>query len=396
MGQIYYLDNNATTKVDPEVLKAMTPYFSEQYFNASSVYSSAQRVRQDIEAAREEVAKFINADPKEIIFTSGGTESDNYALKGIAYANIEKGKHIITSKIEHPAIIETCKYLAKNGWDITYLNVDKYGLIDVNELKKAIRKDTVLISIMYANNEIGTIEPVEEIGKIAAEAGVYFHTDAVQAAGKIPIDVKKINVDMLSLAGHKFHGPKGIGIFYLKKGVKIQSIIQGGHQENSKRPGTENVPAIIGIAKACAVATEHFKDKADLARIKDLRDRLEKGLLEKIPDIIVNGHPEKRVDNTLNICVKHIEGEAMLIHMDFEGICVSSGSACASGSLEPSHVLLALGLPHEIAHGSIRFSFSKFSTGEDVDKVLEVLPGIVEKLRKMSPMWNEIHKKKEL
>jgi cysteine desulfurase len=393
MAEIYYLDNNATTRTDPAVIEAMAPYFGEKYFNASSIYSSAQYVRKDIEAAREEAAKFINADPKEVIFTSGGTESDNFAIKGIAYANSDKGRHIITSKIEHPAVLETCRYLEKNGWEITYLNVDKYGMVSPDELKKAIRKDTVLISIMYANNEIGTIEPIEEIGAIAREAGIYFHTDAVQVAGKIPIDVKKLNVDMLSLAAHKFHGPKGIGLFYLKKGVRIHSISQGGHQERSKRSGTENVPAIIGMAKACEIAGEHLKDTAGMAEIKALRDALEKGLLEKIPDIIINGHPEKRIDNTLNVCVKHIEGEAMLIHLDFDGICVSSGSACASGSLEPSHVLLALGLPHEIAHGSIRFSFSKYNTAADVKKVLEVMPGIVAKLRKMSPMWNERDKK---
>ncbi len=389
MAKLYYLDNNATTKTDPEVLKAMEPYFTEKYFNASGVYSAAQEIRKDVEAAREEAAKFLNADPKEIIFTSGGTESDNMAIKGIAYANTDKGKHIITSKIEHPAILETCKYMEKHGWEVTYLGVDKYGLIDLQELKNAIRKDTVLISIMFANNEIGTIEPVAEIGAIAREAKVYFHTDAVQVPGKVAIDVKKMNIDMLSLSAHKFHGPKGVGIFYLKKGVRIHSITQGGHQESSKRSGTENVAGIIGMAKACTIAGEHLNDKNDMARIKGLRDRLEKGLFERIPEIIMNGHPEKRVDNTLNICVKYIEGEAMLIHMDFEGICVSSGSACASGSLDPSHVLLALGLPHETAHGSIRFSFSKYSTDEDVDKVFEVLPPAVEKLRKMSPMWNE-------
>jgi len=392
MAKIYYLDNNATTKMDSVVIEAMEPYFGERYFNASSIYSSAQEIRKDLEAAREEAAKFINADPREIIFTSGGTESDNFAIKGIAYANTDKGKHIITTKIEHPAILETCKYMAKKGWEITYLGVDKYGMISLEELKNSIKKETVLISVMYANNEIGTIEPVEEIGAIARAAGVYFHTDAVQVAGKIPIDVKKLNVDMLSLAAHKFHGPKGVRLFYLKKGVRIHSIAQGGHQEGSKRSGTENIPGIIGLAKACSLAAGHLNDSADMARIKGLRDRLEKGLFEKIPDIIMNGHPEKRIDNTLNVCVKHIEGEAMLIHMDFEGICVSSGSACASGSLDPSHVLLALGLPHEIAHGSIRFSFSKYNKDEDVDKVLEVLPGVVEKLRKMSPMWNERNK----
>jgi cysteine desulfurase len=393
MARIYYLDNNATTRTAPEVTEAMAPYFGEKYFNASSIYSSAQEIRKDLEAAREEAAKFINAEPKEIIFTSGGTESDNFAIKGIAYANTDKGKHIVTTKIEHPAILETCKYMAKKGWEITYLDVDKYGMINLDELKKAVKKETVLVSIMYANNEIGTIEPIEEAAAIAKAAGAYFHTDAVQAAGKMAIDVKKLNVDMLSLAAHKFHGPKGVGLFYLKKGVRIHSIAQGGHQEASRRSGTENIPGIIGLAKACELASVHLKDTADMARIKGLRDRLEKGLFEKIPEIIMNGHPEKRIDNTLNVCVKHIEGEAMLIHMDFEGICVSSGSACASGSLDPSHVLLALGLPHEIAHGSIRFSFSKYNGDEDVDKVLEVLPGVVEKLRKMSPMWNERNKK---
>jgi|ERR1035437_8728503 cysteine desulfurase len=392
MDKVYYLDNNATTKTDPEVVKAMLPYFSDNYFNPSGVYSAAQDARKDVENARATAAKFLNADPKEIIFTSGGTESDNMAVKGAAYANTDKGRHIITTKIEHHAIINTCKYLEKHGWEVTYLPVDKYGIVDMEELKKAIRKDTVLISVMFANNEIGTIQPIEEIGKIARENNVYFHTDAVQAAGKVKLDVKKLNVDMMSLSAHKFHGPKGVGIFYLKKGVRIHSLSQGGHHENNRRAGTENVPGIIGMAKACEIASAHLDDAPDMARIKALRDRLEKGIIEKIPEVIVNGHPDKRMDNTSNVSIRYIEGEGMLIHMDFEGICASSGSACTSGSLDPSHVLLAIGLDHGTAHGSIRFSLSKYTTDEDVNKVLEVLPPAVVKLRSMSPFWKEKNK----
>jgi cysteine desulfurase len=393
MDRIYYLDNNATTKTDENVVKAMAPYFSENYFNPSGVYSAAQDARRDVENARAQVASFINADPKEIIFTSGGTESDNMAIKGIAYANIDKGKHIITSKIEHHAVLNTCKFLEKSGWEVTYLSVDEFGIIDLEELKRSIRKDTVLISIMFANNETGTIEPIEEIGKIARENKVYFHTDAVQAAGKTVLDVKKMNIDMLSISAHKFHGPKGMGVFFLKKGVRMQSLTQGGHHENNKRAGTENVPGIIGTAKACEVAAEHLRDAADMARIKGLRDRLEKTLIEKIPEVKLNGHPEKRMDNTSNLSIKYIEGEGMLIHMDFEGICASSGSACTSGSLDPSHVLLAMGLDHGTAHGSIRFSLSKYTTDGDIDRVIEVLPPAVEKLRSMSPFWKEKNKK---
>ncbi len=392
MDKVYYLDNNATTKTDPEVVSAMMPYFSENYFNPSGVYSAAQEARKDVENARSAAAKFLNADPKEIIFTSGGTESDNMAIKGTAYANTDKGKHIITTKIEHHAIINTCKYLEKHGWEVTYLGVDKFGIVDIEELKRSIRKDTVLISVMYANNEIGTIQPIEEIGKIARENSVYFHTDAVQAAGKVLLDVKKLNVDMMSISGHKFHGPKGVGIFYLKKGVRIHSLTQGGHHEFNRRAGTENVPGIIGLAKACEIASAHLTDSADMARIKAMRDRLEKGIIERIPEVIVNGHPEKRMDNTSNVSIKYIEGEGMLIHMDFEGICASSGSACTSGSLDPSHVLLAIGLDHGTAHGSIRFSLSKYTTDEDVNKVLEVLPPAVVKLRSMSPFWKEKNK----
>jgi cysteine desulfurase len=390
MDRIYYLDNNATTRVDDDVLKAMLPYFSEKYANASGVYNFGQEARKEVEDARAKVADFIGADhPKEIIFTSGGTESDNMAIKGVAYANVDKGKHIITSAIEHHAVLNTCGFLEKQGFEVTYLPVDKYGLINIEDLKKAIRKDTILITIMFANNEIGTIQPVKEIGEVARANKIYFHTDAVQAAGKIPINVKDMNIDMLSISGHKFYGPKGVGVFYIRKGVKIQPMMLGGHHEFNKRAGTENVPAIVGIAKACDVAAEGFKHPEKGMKIKELRDSLEKGILEKIPEVIVNGHPEKRMDNTLNVSIKYIEGEGMLIHMDFEGICASSGSACTSGSLDPSHVLLAIGLDHGTAHGSIRFSFSKYSTQEDVDKVLQVLPPVVEKLRNMSPFWKE-------
>jgi cysteine desulfurase len=389
MGKLYYLDNNATTRVDPAVLEAMLPYFSERYANASGVYSFAQDVKKEMEDARTTVAKFINADPSEIVFNGGGSESDNTAIKGVAYANRDKGNHIITSQIEHHAVLNTCKYLEKNGFTVTYLPVDKYGLVDPADLKKAIKKETILASIMYANNEVGTIEPIKELAAIAREAKVYFHTDAVQVAGKVPIDVRGLGVDLLSLSAHKFYGPKGVGILYIKKGARLHSLIQGGHHEKNRRAGTENVPGIIGMAKAADLAMSEFESGESKKRIKALRDRLERGIVEKIPEIQVNGHPDKRMDNTLNVCVKYIEGESMLIHMDFEGICASSGSACTSGSLEPSHVLLAMGIPHEIAHGSIRFSFSRFSTDEDVEKVLEVLPPVAEKLRNMSPLWKE-------
>ncbi len=389
MGKLYYLDNNATTQTDPEVLAAMLPYFSEKYANASGVYSFAQEAKKDMEAARVVVAKFINADPAEIVFNGGGSESDNTAIKGAAFANKDKGNHIITSKIEHHAVLNACKYLEKHGFEITCLPVDKYGLVDPAELKKAMKKETILVSIMYANNEVGTIEPIKELAAIAREAKVIFHTDAVQAAGKVKMDVKDLGVDLLSLSAHKFYGPKGVGILYIKKGTRLHPLIQGGHHEKNRRAGTENVPGIIGMAKAAEMAMKDFEDGAAKKRIKGLRDTLERGIVGKIPEVQVNGHPELRMDNTLNVCVKFIEGESMLIHMDFEGICASSGSACTSGSLEPSHVLLAMGIPHETAHGSIRFSFSKYSTEEDVKKVLEVLPPVAEKLRNMSPLWKE-------
>ncbi|MCX8092731.1 MAG: cysteine desulfurase NifS [Candidatus Goldbacteria bacterium] len=384
-----YLDNAATTPVDPEVLKAMEPYYKEKFANPSGIYSFAQEIKRDIENAREKMAKFLNAEPSEIVFTSSGTESDNTAIKGIAFANQDKGKHIITSKIEHHAVLNTCKYLEQMGFSVTYLSVDRYGLVDPTDFKKAIRKDTVLASIMYANNEIGTIEPIKELAKIAKEHNIYFHTDAVQAAGKIALNVKELGVDLLSISAHKFYGPKGVGLLYIKKGTKIHSLLHGGHHEKNRRAGTENVAGIIGMAKAAEISMEFYKNPENILKIKKLRDMLERGILEKIPEVVVNGHPEKRMENILNICIKYIEGESILIHLDFEGICASSGSACTSGSLEPSHVLLALGLPHEIAHGSIRFSFGKFNTEDDVKEVLDVLPGIVEKLRNMSPFWKE-------
>ncbi|MCX8093842.1 MAG: aminotransferase class V-fold PLP-dependent enzyme, partial [Candidatus Goldbacteria bacterium] len=322
-----------------------------------------------------------------------GTESDNTAIKGIAFANQDKGKHIITSKIEHHAVLNTCKYLEQMGFSVTYLPVDRYGFVDPTDFKKAIKKDTILASIMYANNEIGTIEPIKELTKIAKEHNIYFHTDAVQAAGKIALNVKELGVDLLSISAHKFYGPKGVGLLYIKKGTKIHSLLHGGHHEKNRRAGTENVAGIIGMAKAAEISMGFYKNPENIIKIKRLRDMLEKGILEKIPEVIVNGHPEKRMENILNICIKYIEGESILIHLDFEGICASSGSACTSGSLEPSHVLLALGLPHEIAHGSIRFSFGKFNTEDDVKKVLDVLPSIVEKLRNMSPFWKEKVKK---
>lgn len=389
MQQYVYLDNAATTQVDPEVFKAMEIYYKEKFANPSGIYSFAQFIKKDIEEARETMAKFINANASEIVFTGGGSESDNTAIKGVAFANQERGRHIITSKIEHHAVLNTCKYLEQLGFSVTYLPVDKYGLVDPSDLKKAIKKDTILASIMYANNEIGTIEPIKELARIAKENNVYFHTDAVQAAGKIKLDVKELGVDLLSISAHKFYGPKGVGLLYIKKGTKIHPLIHGGHHEKNRRAGTENVAGIIGMAKAAEIAMDFLKNPENGLKIKKLRDMLEDGIIKNIPEVIVNGHPEKRMDNILNICIKYIEGESILIHLDFEGICASSGSACTSGSLEPSHVLLALGLPHEIAHGSIRFSFGKFNTEEDVKKVIDVLPKIVEKLRNMSPFWKE-------
>ncbi|OYD16801.1 cysteine desulfurase NifS [candidate division WOR-3 bacterium JGI_Cruoil_03_51_56] len=387
MEKFIYLDHNATTPTDPRVVAAMKPYFSEWYGNPSSVYKFAQKAQKAKELARSKVAKILNTKPEEIVFTSGGTEADNFAIKGVAYANKEKGNHIITSKIEHHAVLNTCKWLEKQGFNVTYIGVDKYGIVDLDELKDAITDKTILITVMHANNEVGTIEPIPEIAKLAKEKNVYFHTDAVQAVGKIPTDVNELGVDLLSLSGHKFYGPKGVGALFIRKRTKIDGLLHGGRHERNRRAGTENVPGIVGLGKTCEIAMEEREEEAK--RLRALRDRLEKGIAENIEDVVINGHPGKRLAGTLNICIKYVEGESMLLNLDYEGIAASSGSACTSGSLEPSHVLLALGIPPEVAHGSLRFSLGRDNTDEDIDRVIEVLPPIVKKLRAMSPFGKD-------
>jgi cysteine desulfurase len=387
MEGIHYLDSNATTPLDPLVREAMAPYLAGRFANPSAIYRFAHEVKEGVEEAREHVARLINADPVEIFFTSGGTEADNAAVKGVAYALREQGRHIITSQIEHPAVLNSCEYLEGFGFDITYLPVDKYGMVDPETLTRAMRDDTILISIMYANNEIGTIEPIDEVARIAHEHAIYVHTDAVQATGKIPLDVKVMAVDLLSLSAHKMYGPKGIGALYVRRGVKIDPLVHGGHHERNRRAGTENIPGIIGLGKAAEIALDEMAENE--RRIRSLRDKLERGILERIPEVIVNGHPEKRLYNTLSVCLKGIEGESILLSLDFEGVLASSGSACSAGSSDPSHVLVAIGLTPEVAHGSLRLSLNKFNTEEDVDTVLEVLPRIAERLRRMSPFWGE-------
>ena len=382
-----YFDNAATTRIDDKVLESMLPYLKESYGNASAIYKIGKESHKAIDEVRDFVAKTFNCSKDEIYFTSGGSESDNTALKGIAYANKDKGKHIITSKIEHPAILETCKSLSKDGFDITYLNVDENGIIDLEELKNSIREDTILISIMFANNEIGTIEPIKEIGNIAHEHGIIFHTDAVQAVGTIKIDVEKLNIDSLSASAHKFHGPKGIGFLYMKKGIKFNPLINGGHQEKNKRAGTENVASIVGLGEALKISYETLEEKNK--KIKELRDYYFKEIEKKIPYIKINGDLKKRLPGNANISFRFIEGEGLLLNLDNKGICASSGSACTSGSLDPSHVLLAIGLPHEIAHGSLRISIGKYNTKEEVDYLIESLVEIVERLRNMSPLYEE-------
>jgi cysteine desulfurase len=379
-----YLDHAATTPVHPEVAKAMLPYFTEAFGNPSSIYSYGQEARGAIEEARIKVAELIGARPEEITFTSGGTEANNFALKGVAYANESKGNHIITTAIEHHAVLEPCKFLEKRGFTITYLPVDKYGLVDPDDVKKAITAKTILISVMHANNEVGTIEPVAEIGEIAREAGVYFHTDAVQTAGHVPVNVDELKVDLLSISAHKFYGPKGIGALYVRKGTKLVPFMHGGQQEKRRRAGTENVPGIVGLGKAAELAGQEMDKEAK--RQAYLRDKLIGGLMEKIEHLHLNGHPRKRLPNNINISVDFVEGESMLLNLDLEGICASTGSACSSASLEPSHVLLALGVPPEQAHGSLRFTLGRENTEADVERVLEVLPRIVGKLRAMSPL----------
>ncbi len=383
MGRIY-LDYAATTPTHPEVVKAMSPYFTEAFGNPSSIHSYGQEAKGAIEEARVKIASLISARGGEIVFTSGGTEADNFAIKGVAFANESRGNHIITSSIEHPAVIETCKFLEKRGFRVTYLPVDEYGLVDLDDVRKAITDKTILVSVMHANNEMGTIEPIAEIDKIAKEAGVYFHTDAVQAVGHIPVDVKELGVDLLSMSAHKLCGPKGVGALYIRKGTKLISFMHGGEQERRRRASTENVPGIVGFGKAAELAQQEMSEEAE--RLTYLRDRLVKGLLERIDHTRLNGHPIMRLPNNVNVSVDFVEGESMLLNLDLEGICASTGSACSSSSLEPSHILLAIGLSHEQAHGSLRFSLGKWTTEEEIERVLDVLPSIVVKLRAMSPL----------
>ena len=380
-----YFDNAATTKLDDEVLKEMLPYLKDNYGNPSSIYKLGREARKAIEDSREKIAKVLNCKANEIYFTAGGSESYNTAIKGIAKANKKRGNHIITSKIEHPAVLETCKQLEKEGFEITYISVDEKGIVDLEELKKSIKPTTILITIMFANNEIGTIQPIEEIGKIAKGNNIYFHTDSVQAVGSIKIDVQKLNIDSLSLSGHKFYGPKGVGALYVKTGVPFEKFISGGHQERNKRAGTENVAGIVGIGKAIELAYENLDEYNK--KIKELRDYYVKQVEEKIPYIKINGDMEKRLPGNSNISFRFIEGEGLLLNLDLKGICASSGSACTSGSLDPSHVLLAIGLPHEIAHGSLRVSIGKYNTKEEIDYLIENLMEIVTRLREMSPLW---------
>lgn len=375
-----YLDHSATTPTDPRVAEAMRPYLEGQYGNPSSIYRAGQDARVAVEQAREKVAALIGAKPKEIIFTGGGTESDNSAIKGLA---LKKGQgHLVTTAIEHPAVLNVVKWLEKQGFSATYLPVGSDGVVDPDEVKKSLKPDTILISMMHANNEVGTIQPLEAVAAMAGERDIPFHTDAVQTVGKVPIDVGKMGVSLLSLSGHKFYGPKGIGVLYIRRGVRLEPCIHGGHQEWGKRGGTENVPGIVGIGKAAEIAMEEMED--DEARVRVLRDRLETGLAERIEDLQFNGHREKRLSAVSNVCVKYVEGEAMLLRLDYHGIAASSGSACTSGTLEPSHVLLAMGITAEVAHSSLRFSLGKGNTGEQIEEVLEVLPPIVKKLRAMS------------
>ena len=387
MSRLIYLDNAATTRVNEEVLQEMLPYFRENYSNPSAIYSFAAEGSKALDQAREQAAALIGAKREEIYFTAGGSESDNWALKATAEAYKDKGRHIITSKIEHHAILHTCEYLEKNGYEITYINVDENGQILLDELEDAIRPDTILISVMAANNEIGTIQPIAQIGKLAHEKGVLFHTDAVQAYGHIPLDVGEMNIDMLSASGHKLGGPKGVGIMYIRKGLKLRSFIHGGAQERRRRAGTSNVPGIVGFGKAAQLASQSMKQRSE--KEVALRDHLIKRVLEEIPYSRLNGDKTNRLPNNANFCFRFIEGESMLILLDQLGVCASSGSACTSGSLDPSHVLLAIGLPHEIAHGSLRLTLSDETTLEEIDFVVDELKKIIERLRSMSPLYED-------
>ena len=390
--QIIYFDHAATTYVKPEVFEAMKPYFTQEYGNPSSIYSIGRSNKRALENARISVAKAIGAaEPTEIYFTGSGSESDNWAIKGAALSLQKKGKHIITSSIEHPAVLETCEYLQKKqGYEISHIKVDNEGLINPDDVEKAIRPDTVLVTIMMANNEIGTIQPIKEISQVCKKHGVLFHTDAVQAAGNIPIDVKDLGVDLLSVSGHKFYAPKGTGMLYIRKGVRIEPLIHGGHQERNRRAGTENIPGIVGFAKGLELANDNME--AHYEKLKNLRDRALKGITKRIPHIKVNGSMESRLPGNLNVSFRFVEGESVLLMLDMKGIKASSGSACTSGSLDPSHVLLAIGLPHEIAHGSLRITFGEVNTEQEVDYLVDTLDEIITKLRDMSPLYEDFVK----
>jgi len=389
MNKKIYLDNAATTRVKKEVVEEMRGYFDEMYGNPSSgIYELGRKSKEAVENARKIVADFINADEKELYFTAGGSESDNWAIKGVAFANKNKGNHIITTKIEHHAVLHTCEYLEKFGFETTYLDVDEFGMIDLEQLKKSIRPETILISVMYANNEIGTIQPIEKIGEIAKEHNIIFHTDAVQALGAVRIDVKKQHIDLLSMSAHKLGGPKGIGGMYIKKGVKIDNLIHGGGQERGKRAGTEGVQNIVGFGKAVELASGNFDQH--VAKLTEIRNKLMEGIKNNIPDVLLNGHPTMRLPNNVNFSYKYVEGESILLLLDMDGISASSGSACTSGSLDPSHVLLATGLDHGTAHGSIRFTISEETTEEDINFVVETMKTIISKLRAISPLKKDM------
>lgn len=381
-----YLDYNATTPTDPRVVKTMLPYFHDFFANPSSIHGPGQEARKAVEQAREKLAKMLNSKITEVYFTSGGTEADNLAIKGMAFAQ-SKRKKIVFSAVEHHAVLNTCEYMAKFGFEIVKVPVDQYGIVDLNFLEDVVDDNTLIVSVIHANNEMGTIEPVEEISRIVHQHGAVFHTDAVQTVGKIPINIKTMEIDMLSLSGHKFYGPKGIGALICQKGIRFDPLSHGGHHERNKRAGTENVPGVVGLGKACELAMAEMVE--DETRIKKLRDRLWNGVNQKISDLKLNGHPEKRLANTLNFSVRYVEGESLLLSLDMHGICASSGSACTSANLKPSHVLLAMGIPHEIAHGSLRFSLGRFTKDEEIEQVIDVFPGIVEKLRSMSPLYKK-------
>lgn len=384
MDKIYF-DHNATTPVLPEVFDAMAPYLKELWGNPSSIHWAGRGTRKAVDEARESVCALLNCAPLELIFTSSGTEGDNHAIKGIAFSKRDKGNHIITTKVEHPAVLNTCKYLTKEGFDVTYLDVDADGMIDLDALKAAITDKTILITIMYANNETGVIFPIPEIGEIAKERGITFHTDAVQAAGKLPIDLKTLNVDLLTISGHKLYGPKGVGALFARRGVRLTPLIHGGHHERNRRGGTENVAGIVGFGKACEIALNDMDH--EITHLKALRDRLEKGILEKVPHVKINGAVDSRLPNTSNISYEFVEGESLLLSLDMKGVAASSGSACTSGSLEPSHVLLAMSLSHEMSHGSVRISLGKSNTEAEIDYLVEIMPPIVERMRSMSPLY---------